>query len=86
MTFRNFITNLLYNVMDRPFHSNASFFQSLFYNLKVSSSRVPQRPLATETAREGGETEYRGFFCTAVSMTMTSVDTPRQPTYPSLDF
>lgn len=63
-----------------------SSFQSLFYNLKAFSSRIAQRPLATETAREGGETEYRGFFSTAVSTTMTWVDLPRQPIYPSLDF
>lgn len=54
--------------------------------MKVFSSRISQRPLATESAMEGEEAEYRGFFSTAVHMIMTSVDIPRQPTYPSLDF
>lgn len=72
--------------MECPFHSNASFFQSLFYNLKVFSSRTAQRPLAKETAREGGETEYGGFFSTAVSTKKAAMDIPRQLSYPSLDF
>ena len=53
--------------MEYPFHSNASFLQTLCYNLKEFASRIDQKLLATEIAREGGETAYRGSFSTAVS-------------------
>lgn len=72
--------------MEYPFHSNASFLQPLCYNLKAFAPRVDQKLLATEIAREGAETEYRGSFSTAVSTKMTPLDIPSQPTYPSLGF
>lgn len=80
-TFWNFITNLLHNVMEGPFFLPVIILQPESIFIKDSSKVSGHR-----NCKGRGETEYRGFFSTAVSMTMTSVDLPRQPTYPSLDF
>lgn len=57
----------LYNAMEDPFHSNTSFLQPFCYILKSIYIEGRSKLLATDFAREEGETEHTGSFSTAVS-------------------
>lgn len=80
-TFWNFITNLLHNVMEGPFFLPVIILQPQSIFIKDSSKASGHR-----NCKGRRRNWVQRLLFHSLPMIMTSVDLPRQPTHPSLDF